>query len=107
MATSAMLAHKVHVKRAEGSAQSSAAPREVSRPTTNLGEPGDDTVLMAAASAPQLQDDRDRADAKRTGFLKRLFDIYMALGKQGTLKQAEELSKTERYTVFANALANV
>ena len=63
--------------------------------------------MMAAASAPQLQGDRDRADAKRTGSLKRLFDIYMAMRKQGTLWDDEELSKTERYTIFANALTNV
>ena len=106
MATSAILAHKAHVKRAGSSAQSS-APREVSRPTTNLAEPGDDTVSMTVASAPQLQDDRDKADAKRTGFLKRIFDVYMAMGKQGTMWDDEELSKTERCTVFFNALANV
>ena len=106
MATSAILAHKAHVKRAGSSAQSS-APREVSRPTTNLGEPGEDTVLMTVASAPQLQDDRNKADARRTGFLKRIFDVYMAMGKQGAMWDDEELSKAERCTVFFNALANL
>ena len=64
-------------------------------------------MLTTVASSPQLQDDRDRVDARRKGCLQRLFDIYMAMGKLGTLWDDEELSKTERYTVFANALTNV